>query len=108
MQLIQQCHLVISCEPIDAATVLSTLAHALESSPDWSWEHYCQEEEKRRRPSAKYNMRTVGWLVMTVRMRTVSNTVLCRFNIERKIRTETCQWRNVKNVNHFPTTGRNS
>ena len=36
---------LISCELIDAATVLSTLAHAPESSPDWSWEHYCQEED---------------------------------------------------------------
>jgi len=32
---------LISCEPIVAATVLSTLAHAPESSPDWSWGHYC-------------------------------------------------------------------
>jgi len=39
------CFCLISCEPIVAATVLSTLAHAPESSPDWSWEHYCQEEE---------------------------------------------------------------
>jgi len=28
------------------ATVLSTLAHAPESSPAWSWEHVCQEEEE--------------------------------------------------------------
>jgi len=40
------CFCLISCEPIVAATVLSTLAHAPESSPDWSWEHYCQEEEE--------------------------------------------------------------
>ena len=40
------CFCSISCEPIVAATVLSTLAHSLESSPDWNWEHYCQEEEE--------------------------------------------------------------
>ena len=28
---------------LQAATVLCTLAHAPESSPDWTWEHYCQE-----------------------------------------------------------------
>ena len=36
---------VVPIEPIVAATVLSTLAHAPESSPDWSWEYYCQEEK---------------------------------------------------------------
>ena len=40
------CFCLISREPIVAATVLSTLARAPESSPDWSWEHYCQEEEE--------------------------------------------------------------
>jgi len=36
------------CEAIVAATVLSTLAHAPESSSDWSWEHYCQEQETKK------------------------------------------------------------
>jgi len=41
---------LISGEPTVAETVLSPLAHAPESSPDWTWEHYCQEEEGNKNP----------------------------------------------------------
>ena len=76
------CFCLISCEPIVAATVLSTLAHAPESSPDWSWEHYCQEEEKTtdRRSTASTILSILRIYALTFRERTI-NSQQCTISV---------------------------
>ena len=91
------CFCLISCEPIVAATVLSTLSHAPESSPDWSWEHYCQEEEEDVKPLTLSRKWALGIGTQQVNLFVLRVWIVFKNDIEYRYLNSDC-WRHTRDA----------